>query len=161
ARDYEVAYGLSKRTVGPQSDGLVQIVNAYVKDAHRAYVHRSHSGRYGIVNSEEGYQNLQRFLFGDVKIKALLANVNIRSKATDTFYQGEVRVSLRQLPTLVHEQTIGHYCPIVFKASEHTYPIFTAFLLPHQHKDQNRARYAIGLELHSFKQKDHLFSFED
>jgi hypothetical protein len=33
-----------------------------------AYVYRSHSGYYGIVNSEEGYQNLTRFLFGDVRI---------------------------------------------------------------------------------------------
>jgi hypothetical protein len=26
--------------------------------------HRSHSGQYGIVSSEEGFQNLTRFLFG-------------------------------------------------------------------------------------------------
>ena len=38
----------------------------------RAYVHRSHSGYYGIVNSEEGYQNLTRFLFGDVRVDGRL-----------------------------------------------------------------------------------------
>ena len=40
--------------------------------APRAYVHRSHSGHYGIVNSEEGYQNLRRFLFGDIRVDAVL-----------------------------------------------------------------------------------------
>jgi hypothetical protein len=35
-------------------------------------VHRSHSGHYGIVNSEEGYQNLVRFLFGDVRVDGVL-----------------------------------------------------------------------------------------
>jgi hypothetical protein len=36
-------------------------------------VHRSHSGHYGIVNSEEGYQNLRRFLFGQIRVDALLS----------------------------------------------------------------------------------------
>jgi len=52
AEDYAVAAGLSRTAVGPQSDGLVQIENAYVRGAHRAYIHRSHSGRYGMINSE-------------------------------------------------------------------------------------------------------------
>jgi hypothetical protein len=38
----------------------------------RAFVHRSHSGHYGIVNSEEGYQNLTRFLFGDMRVDGIL-----------------------------------------------------------------------------------------
>jgi hypothetical protein len=78
-KDYTVAAGWSSRVVGPFSDGLVRINNASVFDttgdaaqptklAPRAYVHRSHSGYYGIVNSEEGYQNLIRFLFGDVRV---------------------------------------------------------------------------------------------
>jgi hypothetical protein len=54
------------------SDGLVQIGNATVKGSPRAFVHRSHSGHYGIVNSEEGYQNLQRFLFGNDRIDMFL-----------------------------------------------------------------------------------------
>ncbi len=38
-------YGWASRTaMGPQSDGLANIDNAYVRGAHRAYVHRSHSG---------------------------------------------------------------------------------------------------------------------
>jgi hypothetical protein len=38
----------------------------------RAFVHRSHSGHYGIVNSEEGYQNLTRFLFGALRMDGVL-----------------------------------------------------------------------------------------
>lgn len=71
-RDYGVALGLSRQAVGPMSDGLVQIQNASVKGAPRAFVHRAHSGHYGIVNSEEGYQNLRRFLFGNVRVDGLL-----------------------------------------------------------------------------------------
>jgi len=54
--------------VGPLSDGLLQIKNAYVNGNPRAFVYRAHSGHYGIVNSEEGYQNLGRFLFGDLRV---------------------------------------------------------------------------------------------
>jgi len=66
-RDYDVAMGISRRLAGEMSDGLVKIENAAVAGAPRAFSYRSHSGPYGIVNSEEGYQNLVRFLFGDVR----------------------------------------------------------------------------------------------
>ena len=66
SRDYAVAHGLSSLAVGEMSDGLVRIKNAYVKGSPRAFVNRSHSGFFGIVNSEEGYQNMVRFLFGDL-----------------------------------------------------------------------------------------------
>ncbi len=72
SRDYTVAHGLASKAVGPLSDGLVRIANATVKKAPRAFVHRSHSGHYGIVNSEGGYQNLTRFLFGDVRVDGVL-----------------------------------------------------------------------------------------
>lgn len=63
--DYEVGWGWSRRLLGgPASDGLVQIKNAWVKEAPRADIHCSHSGRYGMVNSNQGYQAMQRFLFG-------------------------------------------------------------------------------------------------
>lgn len=71
-RDYEQARGLARRLVGPMSDGLVRIENATVRGAPRSFVHRSHSGDYGIVNSEEGYQNLVRFLFGTVRVDGVL-----------------------------------------------------------------------------------------
>ena len=72
-RDYDGFLGMSKRGTGPTSDGLVMMKNAVVDGAPRAFAHRSHSGPFGIVNSEEGYQNLRRFLFGQVRIDARLA----------------------------------------------------------------------------------------
>ena len=75
SRDYDAAAGLSKRVVGPLSDGLVKIKNATVLDAPRAHVHRSHSGPYGLVNSEAGYQNLRRFLFGDLRVVVEMVGV--------------------------------------------------------------------------------------
>jgi hypothetical protein len=71
-RDYDAFFGLSKRGTGPMSDGLVTMRNATVAGAPRAFAHRSHSGHYGIVNSEEGYQNLKRFLFGQIRVDAQL-----------------------------------------------------------------------------------------
>jgi hypothetical protein len=81
-QDYAVLYGWSQRLVGPMSDGLVRITNATLhsqataaadtQQCPRAFVHRSHSGPFGIVNSEEGYQNLARFLFGDVRVDCQL-----------------------------------------------------------------------------------------
>ena len=71
-KDYGAFFGLSKKGTGPMSDGLVMISNAAVSGAPRAFVHRCHSGQYGIVNSEEGYQNLKRFLFGQIRVDAKL-----------------------------------------------------------------------------------------
>jgi len=65
-------YSMAKWAIGPMSDGLVQIRNAYVGESPRAFVHRSHSGHYGIVNSEEGYQNLRRFFFGNLRVDVFL-----------------------------------------------------------------------------------------
>jgi hypothetical protein len=78
AKDYQVASGWSTRAIGQMSDGLVRISNAAAKNTPRAFVHRSHSGHYGIVNSEEGYQNLTRFLFGDVRVDGKLVIEDIR-----------------------------------------------------------------------------------
>src|SRR5688572_25122073 len=70
--DYGVAAGLSRTFAGHGSDGLVKIANASVwgVDANgkvsapcaTAYAYRSHSGFFGIVNGEDSYQNLVRFL---------------------------------------------------------------------------------------------------
>ncbi|BAY16851.1 hypothetical protein NIES21_26850 [Anabaenopsis circularis NIES-21] len=160
ARDYESGAGLSQKAVGPQSDGLVQLDKAYVRGAHRAYIHRTHGGRYGMVNSEEAYQNLQRFLFGDIKVKLSLSNVEL-SDRQNTFYQMEVRVALRGLPTPIHEQAIDRYCPITVELMrDKPVPLFTAFLIPRYAVNaDSTCRYAIRLALHSFtkKERDWLF----
>ncbi len=108
-------YGLVSKAVGPKSDGLVQIDNAYVRYASRSFVHRSHSGTYGEVNSEETYQNLRRFLFGTRKATADLVGARLPPPTADDVldvWQAEVRVSIRGLPVLLSEQTAAHYCPI-------------------------------------------------
>jgi pimeloyl-ACP methyl ester carboxylesterase len=76
--DYQAAMGLSRTFAGNGSDGLVKVANAGLwgvkKDgsvsgtAATAFCYRAHSGYFGIVNSEEAYQNLVRFLFGDVRV---------------------------------------------------------------------------------------------
>ncbi|MFB8238703.1 esterase/lipase family protein [Kitasatospora purpeofusca] len=110
--DYDVAHGASAAAVGPRSDGLVQIENAQVTGANRAFTHRSHSGRYGLVNSEEGYQNLRRFLFGDLRARAELVDATLPDDDPDVTWQAEVRLQIRGLPVLLHERTAAHWCPI-------------------------------------------------
>ncbi|MDX3774897.1 hypothetical protein QE250_12280 [Chromatiaceae bacterium AAb-1] len=61
-------YNLVRLAAGQASDGLVKVENAYVEGTPRVYCHLSHSGYYGMVNSQEGYQNLVRFLFGDYRV---------------------------------------------------------------------------------------------
>lgn len=61
-------YNFARFAVGAMNDGLVRIGNATVQGTPRAFVHRSHSGPFGLVNAEEGYQNLSRFLFGDTRV---------------------------------------------------------------------------------------------
>ncbi|MCW5315723.1 alpha/beta hydrolase [Nostoc sp. KVJ3] len=156
AYDYQEAYGLSRKTVGVKSDGLVQIERAYITGSHRAYIHRSHGGRYGMVNSEEGYQNLQRFLFGDIQVKLSLSNVKLQD-LDKNFYQLETRVALRGLPVPIYEQAIAHYCPITqeLKRTDKPIPLFTAFLIPrNSSSDDNVCRYALRLALHSFTKQE-------
>ena len=114
-RDYKVAGGVSAWAAGDASDGLVRIENATTHGpgpdhqditSPRAFVHRSHSGHYGIVNSEEGYQNLRRFLFGTLRVDGILDIDDItlpnevqegldNGKNVDASYQFEIAVSVR------------------------------------------------------------------
>jgi hypothetical protein len=114
--DYEVALGLSRTFAGHGSDGLVRIENATLTGLKadgapgapcaKAFAYRAHSGFFGIVNSEEGYQNLARFLFGDVRVDIWVDVEEIRlpaevQKAADAgrkvnaLYQFEVLASPR------------------------------------------------------------------
>jgi pimeloyl-ACP methyl ester carboxylesterase len=76
----------SKHVTRELSDGLVMCRNAYMIDSSvappghspRAYVSRAHGGPLGMVNSEEGYQNLRRFLFGDWRVDASVHIEGIR-----------------------------------------------------------------------------------
>ncbi len=89
--DYETAMGLSRTFVGHGSDGLVRIENATLSGLSdkgepgspcaKAYAYRSHSGYFGIVNSEEAFQNLARFFFGDVRVELWVDIEEIRLPA--------------------------------------------------------------------------------
>jgi pimeloyl-ACP methyl ester carboxylesterase len=174
AHDYEVAHGLSRSLVGPQSDGLVQIESAYVHRSPRTYIHRSHSGRYGMVNSEEGYQNLQRFLFGDVKVDAMLSDFSLdyaprpnEKKATVT-YLFEVQLAIRGLVILMHESSTTHLCAISLDKDEYTkarrdgLPLFTTFLLDEDSRENAmRFMFRVGVYRQVFQKgilfmEDHL-----
>jgi hypothetical protein len=109
--DYEVAMGLSRTFSGHGSDGLVRIENASIwgvnaKDqvstpCATAYAYRSHSGNFGIVNSEEAYQNLTRFLFGDIRVDiwvdvdSVQLPPEIQGKPVNALYQFELKASPR------------------------------------------------------------------
>lgn len=114
--DYEVGLGLSRTFAGHGSDGLVKIENATLyglkadgqpgQPCAKAFAYRSHSGYYGIVNSEEAYQNLTRFLFGNVRIDIWVDITDIRlpdgvqkeqdeGKKVNALYQFEVLASPR------------------------------------------------------------------
>lgn len=112
--DYEVGMGLVRAFVGHGSDGLVRVANATLwgvdaaskqptQPAATAYCYRSHSGFFGIVNSEEAYQNLSRFLFGDIRvdiwldITAVTLPVALEAEAdkVEALYQFELLASPR------------------------------------------------------------------
>jgi pimeloyl-ACP methyl ester carboxylesterase len=109
-------YGPTKVAVGPKSDGLVRIEHAYVRRAHRAFVFKSHSGSYGEVNSEEGYQNLRRFLFGRWKVQIDLQGLpdlaTLEPEVSAWSWQADLRLAVRGLPIVLSEQQAAHYCPI-------------------------------------------------
>jgi len=174
--DYDVALGASAKAVGARSDGLVQIDNAYVPGARRAFVHRSHSGRYGMVNSEEGYQNLRRFLFGDLAVIAELGGLRVRgTKDDELVWQLETQMSIRGLPILMHEQTTAHHCPVQIEwrpaedTADRPVPLVTTFLSsaaprpvePGTATPVPTLRHALRLRLISIRERGGVFSFDD
>ncbi|MFB7029954.1 MULTISPECIES: hypothetical protein [unclassified Streptomyces] len=163
--DYDVARGLSSAVVGPRSDGLVQIDNAYVPGAFCAYVHRSHSGRYGLVNSEEGYQNLRRFLFGDLKVESALVHFRLPEEK-NTAWQAEVGLSIRGLQTVMHERTGDQWCPIQLDGDTRTgahgdgaVPLVSTFLCENLASPNGAGalRYALHLRILSLRERDNGF----
>ncbi|MHB1399026.1 MAG: esterase/lipase family protein [Trichloromonadaceae bacterium] len=124
--DYLALKGLSSWAVGEVSDGLVRIDNAttFGKDisgkvvqSPRAFAYRSHSGQYGIVNSEEGYQNLTRFLFGSVRVDGLLDINNVtlpiemqkeydNGRKVRASYKVEVVATVRGCQWNMHRRTV-------------------------------------------------------
>jgi hypothetical protein len=167
--DYRQLFGLSSRAVGAKSDGLVQLENAVIEGAHSAIIHRSHGGRYGIVNSEEGYQNLHRFLFGDLQVTLDLVNADVGGQDdSDLEFQLDLGLAIRGLPVLVHEQTAAHHCPILVERLaegedpvDHPRPLLTTFLsskaprpLDEQGNKVSTLRHVVNLRLMSIREKE-------
>lgn len=173
--DYGVALGLSAKVVGARSDGLVQIDNAAVRGAPRALVHRSHSGPFGIVNSEEGYQNLSRFLFGDISVVATLTDLALPGTPDDDVdWQLEVAVAIRGLPVMLHEQSTAYLCPIQIELPATTDTPATPVPLVHTYLSTRASRpaddagapvptmrHVVQLRLLSLRKRHGFLSFAD
>jgi pimeloyl-ACP methyl ester carboxylesterase len=162
-------YGWASRTaMGPQTDGLVHIANAYVRGAQRAYVHRSHSGSYGEVNSEEGYQNLRRFLFGRWAVAATLVNAQLPARQ-NVSWQLDMRLAIRGLSVVMSEQTTDHWCPIVLAdplPAGGTTLVRTFLMDPADHVNKTavagrRMRYTITLRLFPVREAGGTFDFSN
>lgn len=162
-------YGVSKVVVGPKSDGLVRIEHAYVRNANRAFVFKSHSGSYGEVNSEEGYQNLQRFLFGRWQVRVDLAGLasysQLEAAQPDAFWQADMRLSVRGLSVVLSEQRADQYTPIQLNeelqqradSPDHPVPLLTTFLFD---PATTPARYSLILRVGKLIQHDNSFDFD-
>ncbi len=175
-QDYTVAGGWSSRLTGPMSDGLVRIINATVhsqtgKNAvghcPRAFVHRSHSGHFGIVNSEEGYQNLVRFLFGDVRIDGILELEEVTlpreveqakadGKTIRASYHFEVVVRVRGYGWELHRRTVQDESAI-FRTYDEMFPpdgsrrrsphLFSAYLSTRARVREDRPSLGFAIDL--------------
>ena len=180
-------YGASKVAVGPKSDGLVRIEHAYVRKAHRAFIFKSHSGSYGEVNSEEGYQNLRRFLFGRWQVRVDLIGLptyaEIEKAQPAAVWQADLRLSVRGLPVVLSEQKADQYTPIQLNAElqqhndspDHPVPLLTTFLFEQTTasgatpapgdedaaKHQGRVRYSLTLRVAKLLQQDNSFDFRE
>jgi len=130
--DYLAMRGISAWAAGDVSDGLVRIENATTHgpgvdgadiNSPRAFVHRSHSGHYGIVNSEEGYQNLTRFFFGSLRVDGILDIKGIslpdevqkekdRGRRIRASYKFEIVATVRGCQWQMHRRTVREHSAI-------------------------------------------------
>jgi hypothetical protein len=168
--DYELT--VSRTAVGPGSDGLVMCDHAYIKGSNRAYVHRAHSGPYGLVNSEEGYQNLQRFLFGDTAVKVSLRGL-VMDAAQLKASRGaqlervliESKAAIRNVGGYLHYQQkeFGSHLSVKPSALKTGETLFRIFLMKSKRTNSNDAwsRFQIEIGLRPlFKRMLYLGEFE-
>jgi len=104
------------------SDGVVKQDRAYMVGGERpankaAYdekniafysnVHRAHSGKLGLVNSYEAWEHIQRFLFGDLRLRIALDNLAIHTKQTeeyDYFYDIDFAYTIKGIGFYLHRR---------------------------------------------------------
>lgn len=119
--DYH-AYSVTKEMTGNFSDGLVKQDRAYVvageapagnhgypddQTCYYSNIHRAHSGYRGIVNSFESYENIQRFLFGNIKAEISLESIKLNTPddgKSRYFYDFEFLVSIRGTSIYLHRR---------------------------------------------------------
>lgn len=120
-------YTAVKWVTGDHSDGLVKQSRAYCvggpvpeagpgnenpeyppsRVAFFANIHRAHSGRVGIVNSYESFENIHRFLFGNIKAQVYLNDVEINTPQEEGFhyfYDFEFFFSVRRTGVYLHRR---------------------------------------------------------
>ncbi|MFF2772856.1 hypothetical protein ACFVUP_37735, partial [Streptomyces bacillaris] len=76
-------------------------------------------GPYGEVNSEEGYQNLSRFLFGHWSVQVELSKLppaSVVAAHPDVSWQADLQLAIRGLSVLITEQKAVHYNPVQLNA---------------------------------------------
>ncbi len=124
-KDYDAGMGLSRRLAGEMSDGLVKVENATVRGAPRAFTYRSHSGPYGIVSSEEGYQNLVRFFFGNVRVDGVL---DVEDVPLPPSVRKEFKRGRRVRASYYFESTVSPRGAVTFKLTERRRETYSAVL---------------------------------
>ena len=170
--DYDAAKGLSRTFVGHGSDGLVKVENASLwaldsnlqvtTTAATAYTYRSHSGFFGIVNSEEAYQCLTRFLFGDIRVDIWLNIDEVRlppdlqGKDVDALYQFELQAGPRGKRWLLSRRVAEEDSPACRTHAQLTDPaqpraklvyLSTVFLANRARVDQSDPSLAYSMDL--------------
>ena len=137
AGDYAVAGGLAKWLAGDASDGLVRCHNATTHgewqgketSSPRAYAFLSHSGHFGMVNSETGYQNLTRFFFGNVRVdgQLMINELSLPPKVAKKYaggkkirasYHFETTVSIRGKQWEMHRRVMSENSAVFRKFDE-------------------------------------------
>lgn len=157
-------YNMARLAVGPMSDGLVKIKNATVQDSPRAFVHRAHSGDYGIVNSEDGYQILRRFLFGSWRVEGLLEIAEIslpnriqklidKNKSVQYSHHIEVVARVRGARWDLQRRTVGEESARFLSAERleqaegRPIPLATAYLMPDARVNRSRDTLGFSVDL--------------
>jgi pimeloyl-ACP methyl ester carboxylesterase len=62
----------------PRTDGVVDQREAFLYDHPYAYVYNTHSGEHGIRENHDAYQSMRRFLFGDLYVRMLITDIEIK-----------------------------------------------------------------------------------
>ena len=173
----------SRALTRESSDGLVMMKNASVKGASRAVVHRAHGGPYGIVNSETGFQNLTRFLFGGIRVDAHLRIDEVslprvvqkkadKGKKIKANYFVDTRVAIRGSVVALHERRREDASAIILKYEdvyENPISVYLASQYLHtdsKHRPTSEVAFSVSIRIDTpiYKVKGKLFTnehFED